>query len=79
MAEVAQINDPELRAERELLLQEQYGDLINGLVEQNETVRLNLHESGFTELAALYGIDVENFQAMTDEERDIMLEQMIPQ
>ena len=79
MAEAAQINDPELRAEREALIQEQYGDLINGLVEQNEVVRLNLHESGFNELADLYHIDRENFQALTDEEKDIMLEQMIPQ
>ena len=79
MAEAAQINDPELRAEREALIQEQYGDLINGLVEQNEVVRFNLHESGFNELADLYHIDRENFQALTDEEKDIMLEQMIPQ
>lgn len=79
MAEAAQINDPELRAEREALIQEQYGDLINGLVEQNEVVRFNLHESGFNELADLYHIDRENFQVLTDEEKDIMLEQMIPQ
>ena len=79
MAEAAQINDPELRAERELLLQEQYGELINGLVEQNETVRVNLHESGFNELADLYHIDRDNFQALADDEKDIILDQMIPQ
>ena len=54
MAEAAQINDPELRAERELLLREQYGELINGLIEQNETVRTNLQESAFDDLARLY-------------------------
>lgn len=78
MAEAAQINDPVQRAEKEALIQEQYGDLINGLVEQNETLRLNLHESAFTELADLYDIDVSNFQKMTDDEKDILLGDMIP-
>ena len=78
MAEAAQINDPVQRAEKEALIQEQYGDLINGLVEQNETLRLNLHESAFTELADLYDIDVSNFQKMTDDEKDILLSDMIP-
>lgn len=79
MAEAAMINDPEERQQRELLLREQYGELINGLVEQNETIRLNLNESAFTELADLYNIDYANFQQLSDQERDIMLSQMIPQ
>ncbi|MGN0992888.1 MAG: hypothetical protein ACI4PE_03110 [Bacilli bacterium] len=79
MAEAAQINDPEKRAERELLLNEQYGELINGLVEQNETIRLNLHESAFTELADLYNTDLANFQQLTQDEQDILLNDMIPQ
>ena len=79
MAEAAMINDPEERAERELLLNEQYGELINGLVEQNETVRTNLHESAFTELAALYEVDLANFQTLSDEEQDVILSDMIPQ
>ena len=79
MAEAAQINDPEERAQREALLQEQYGELINGLVEQNETIRLNLHESAFTELAELYDIDLENFKQLSEEQKDILLGDMIPQ
>ena len=79
MAEAAMINDPEERAERELLLNEQYGELINGLVEQNETVRTNLHESAFTELADLYEVDLANFQTLSDEEQDVLLSDMIPQ
>lgn len=79
MAEAAQINDPEKRAQREALLQEQYGELINGLVEQNETIRLNLHESAFTELAELYDIDLENFKQLSEEQKDILLGDMIPQ
>lgn len=79
MAEAAQINDPEKRAQKEALLQEQYGELINGLVEQNETIRLNLHESAFTELAELYDIDLENFKQLSEEQKDILLGDMIPQ
>ena len=79
MKEAAQINDPEERAAMELLLQEQYGELINGLVEQNETIRLNLHESAFTELADLYNTDLNNFQSLISEEQEVLLGQMIPQ
>lgn len=79
MAEAAQINDPVKRAEKEALIQEQYGQLINGIVAENEVVRTNLHESAFTELADLYNVDVENFQNMTDAEKEILMSDMIPQ
>lgn len=79
MAEAALINDPEKRAERELLLTEQYGELINGIVDQNNTLRVNLNESAFWELADLYNTDLSNFQNLSDEERDIILSDMIPQ
>ena len=78
MAEAAQINDPELRAEKELLLREQYGELINGLVEQNETVRNNLQESAFDDLTRLYDTNVENFQNMADEEKNTLMEDLVP-
>ena len=78
MAEAAMINDPELRAERELLIKEQYGEMINSLAEQNEFIRLNLQDSTFTELANMYNLDVQNFQAMSDEEQAILMEQMVP-
>ena len=79
MAEAALINDPEERQARELLLREQYGELINGLVEQNEDIRMNLHESAFTELADLYGIEYDNFKQLSDDEKEVMMSQMIPQ
>lgn len=79
MAEAAQINDPVKRAEKEALIQEQYGQLINGIVAENEVVRTNLYESAFTELADLYNVDVENFQNMTDAEKEILMSDMIPQ
>ena len=78
MAEAAQINDPELRAERELLLQTQYGELINGLTEQNATIRNNLNESAFDDLARLYDTDVENFQNMSNEEKEVLMGDLVP-
>ncbi len=79
MAEAAQINDPEARAERELLIEQQYGELINGIVNENEVIRLNLHESAFAELAELYDKDLESFENLTAAEKDILLGDMIPQ
>lgn len=79
MAEAAQINDPEERAARELLLNEQYGELINGLVEQNATIRVNLNESAFAELADLYNVDVANFEQLSLDEQDILMNDMVPQ
>ena len=78
MAEAAQINDPVARSERELLLQNQYEQLINGLTEQNATVRENLHESAFDDLSRLYDIDVSNFQNMSDQEKEVLMGDLIP-
>ena len=78
MAEAAQINDPVARSERELLLQNQYEQLINGLTEQNATVRENLHESAFDDLARLYDVDVSNFQDMSDEEKEVLMGDLLP-
>ena len=79
MAEAAQINDPQERAERELLLQEQYGELINGLVEQNSQVRLNLQESAFEDLSRLYDEDSKAYQDMVNMETDALMNQLVPQ
>ena len=78
MAEAAQINDPVARSERELLLQNQYEQLINGLTEQNATVRENLHESAFDDLSRLYDVNVSNFQNMSDEEKDVLMSDLLP-
>lgn len=69
----------EEREEKKKLLAEQYGELINGLVEQNETIRQNLQESTFQELANLYNVDVSNFLEMSEAEKDILMNSMIPQ
>ena len=69
----------EEREERKKLLVEQYGELINGLVEQNETIRQNLQESTFQDLANLYNVDVSNFTEMSEAEKEILMNSMIPQ
>ena len=77
LAEAAQINDPEARAERELMINEQYGELINGIVEENNVVRLNLYESAFTELSELYNKDLEEYTNLTQEEKNLLMEDLI--
>ena len=79
LAEAAQINDPEARAERELMINEQYGELINGIVEENEVIKTNLRESAFDELVNLHQMELEEVEALSQAEKDIMLEDMIPQ
>lgn len=76
MMEAALINDPELRAEKELLIQEQYGELINGIVEENESIRNNLQESTFLSLSNLYEKDLMNFSDLTQQERDLLLNEV---
>lgn len=79
MKEAAQINDPKERAERELLLQQQYGELINGLVAQNEDIRNNLYESAFAELAALRDQDLTDYTNLTQKQKDLLMNDLIPQ
>ena len=78
MAEAALINDPQKRAERELLIQEQYGELINSLTDQNLVVRGNLYESAFSSLANLYEEDLEKYVNLTNEQKNALLENLIP-
>ena len=79
MKEAAQINDPEERAARELLLQQQYGELINGLIAQNEDIRNNLYESAFAELAALRDQDLIDYTQLTQQQKDLLMNDLIPQ
>lgn len=72
------INDPQQRAERELLIQQQYGDLINSLTEQNTTIRTNLYDSAFEDLARLYDEDKTKFEGMTQEEQNTLMTELIP-
>lgn len=72
MAEAAQINDPEQRAAKELLIKEQYGELINTLVEKNENAQANLYQSTMSHLFDLYNQNIVNYDEMSQEQRDIL-------
>ena len=62
--------DPEVRGEREKTIREQYGELINNIIADNESIRANLHESTFDSLSMLYETDEDNFRTMTGLEND---------
>ena len=72
MAEAAQINDPEQRAAKELLIKEQYGELINTLAEKNELIQSNLNQSAMSHLFDLYNQNIENYDMMTAEQQAIL-------
>ena len=72
MLEAAQINDPELRAQQELLIRETYGRMINDIVADNEWIQKNLHESTLSELFDLYDQNVINYEQMTQEQQEIL-------
>ena len=72
MAEAAQINDPEKRAAKELLIKQQYSDLINGLVEKNENLQANLYQSTMSHLFDLYDQNTANYEDMSVEQKEIL-------
>ena len=72
MSEAAQINDPEQRAAKELLIKEQYSDLINGLVEKNENLQANMYQSTMSHLFDLYNQNTANYDDMSEEQKSIL-------
>ena len=72
-------DDQDALQEHIALLQEQYGEKINYLTEQNLNIRTNLTDSAFNNLANLYNVDVSNFQNMTDEEKDLIMNNLVPE
>ena len=72
MAEAAQINDPEQRAAKELLIKEQYSDLINSLVEKNENLQANMYQSTMSHLFDLYNQNIANYEDMSSEQKEIL-------
>lgn len=67
-----------LSAEERELIEEQYNEKINGLLEENNVIRNNLGESAFDELAQLYNSDEANFRTMSQNEKDILIGEIIP-
>ena len=69
----------EERLQRLRLLEDQYGEYINGKTQENLVIRNNLKESAFKDMEYLYDEDVAKFQNMSDSEQAILMEQLVPQ
>ena len=67
----------EERLERLRLLEQQYGEYINGLAQQNTDIRVNLAGSAVNDLANLYEQDAANYEAMTLEEREYLVQNLL--
>lgn len=68
----------EEQQEKIAMLNKYYGNIINGLTEQNESLKKYMMLDTFDELAKMYNVDVENFRNMSDKEKDILMKDTIP-
>lgn len=71
--------DEEGRETQIALLKTEYGEKLNFLTQQNAIIRGNFEEDAFEELSAIYGKNVDDFRAMSDAEKDIILKELVPQ
>lgn len=78
MAEAALINDPELRAEKERLIQEQYNELMLQAEEDYQVSKYNLDQSFFWDWVDLQKMSLEEFKNLTVGEKESIKEEMIP-
>ena len=62
----------EQRNQKIALLQEQYGELINSIVAENEVIKLNLQESTYIELDRMYGENISHFEEMTLAQQELV-------
>ena len=68
----------EARVEKIALLRDQYGEYINGKLSENKNIRGNLMDSAFKDYAKLYNTDVENYKNMTDAQKQILMQNLVP-
>ena len=66
------------RIERLALLRQQYSQYINDKTAENLVIRKNLMESAFDDLAMLYNEDVENYNQMSIDEKNILMGDLVP-
>ena len=60
------------------LLRQQYGQYINDKTAENAVIRSNLMDSAFADIAAIYQTDVANYQQMADDEKNILMGDLVP-
>ena len=68
----------EERVEKIALLRDQYGEYINSKLSENKNIRGNLMDSAFEDYAKLYDNDVENYKNMTDAQKQILMQNLVP-
>ena len=60
-------------------LEERYGTLMNDLLAENTSIRNNLIQSSLDELVKLYGYSEEQLNAMSNEEKNKLMKDLVPQ
>ena len=60
-------------------LEQYYTNKINGLLEQNNQLRNDLMQDSFDQLAKMYGINAEQFNAMTEQQKNSIMTNLFPQ
>ena len=78
MAEAALINDPELRAERQRLIQQEYNELMMQIEDDYQISKYNLQESFFNDWVKLNDMELDQFKLLTDNEKNIIMTEMVP-
>ena len=69
----------EQKLQKSYELQKYYGQQINDLLAENAVIRNNLMESSFEELAKIYGISADQFRAMSKEQQNELMKDLVPQ
>ena len=69
----------EEQKEKQALLNQYYGQIINNLMDNDAMYRNFLMEDTFTNLADMYNTDINNFKEMSDAEQNILMQELIPQ
>lgn len=75
MADAAMITDPERRAQRELLIQQEYNEYMTQIEEDYQVSRYNLQESAFDDLKYLHN---RTYEEMSDYERLLVMDEIVP-
>lgn len=61
------------------MLNQYYGDMINGYVEENANLQKFLMQDAFDELSTMYGTDVKDYESMIQEEKQALMGDLVPQ
>lgn len=67
------------KLEKSYELEKRYGTLMNDLLAENTSIRNNLIQSSLDELVKLYGYSEEKLNAMSSEEKNKLMKDLVPQ